>query len=254
MKKQVCQREELYKYANELLQVDSYKDYCPNGLQVQGKSDIKLIVSGVTASQALIEAAIKIKADAILVHHGWFWRSDESPIVGQLHRRLKLLMDHDINLIAYHLPLDGHLTLGNNAQLGKQMGWKTTGQSQANRLVWYGKPNSGQGTLGKLSKDIEQKLSRKPLLIGNPAKKITKIAWCTGAAQGYLEEAIALGVDVFISGEVSEPTFHLAQESGVAYIAAGHHATERYGVQALGNALAKKFGIRHQFIDIPNPV
>lgn len=254
MKKQVCQREELYKYANELLQVDSYKDYCPNGLQVQGKSDIKLLVSGVTASQALIEAAIKMKADSILVHHGWFWKSDESPIVGQLHQRLKLLMAHDINLLAYHLPLDGHPTLGNNAQLGKRMGWKTTGQSPVNRLVWYGKPNSSQLTLGKLSKDIEQKLSRKPLVIGNSAKKITKIAWCTGAAQGYLEEAISLGADVFISGEVSEPTFHLAQESGVAYIAAGHHATELYGVQALGNALAKKFGIQHKFIDIPNPV
>lgn len=254
MKKQPCLREELYKYANELLQVEQYNDYCPNGLQVQGKSEIQLLVSGVTASQALIDAAIKVKADAILVHHGWFWKNDEAPIVGQLHRRLKRLMDHDINLLAYHLPLDGHAKLGNNAQLGNILGWKALGLSPTNPLVWFGKPATTQSTLGKLAKEIEQKLARKPLVIGSNTKPIKKIAWCTGAAQGYLEEAIALGADVFISGEVSEPTFHLAQESGVAYIAAGHHATERYGVQAVGKALAKKFGIQHQFIDIPNPV
>lgn len=247
-------RLEVTRYLDHLLQVNRFKDYCPNGLQVQGKDKIFRIVSGVTASQALIEEAIAHKADALIVHHGWFWKNDEAPIVGQLHKRLKLLMEHDINLFAYHLPLDQHPKLGNNAQLAKITGWKVTGQSPENDLVWLGQPNAKVKTLGQLSSAIEKSLSRKPLVIGKSNQPIKKIAWCTGAAQGYLQEAIACGVDVFISGEISEPTFHLAMESGVAYISAGHHATERYGVQALGNELAKKFGIEHQFVDIPNPV
>lgn len=254
MKKTHCHRDEFKQYADNLLQISRFKDYCPNGLQVQGKDQLSLLVSGVTASQALIEAAIEAQADAILVHHGWFWRNDEAQIVGQLHKRLKLLMDHDINLLAYHLPLDAHPTLGNNAQLARVASWQVTGQSPENELLWLGKPANEGVSLAEFANDLGRSLGREPLLIGEKEKPIHKIAWCTGAAQGYLSEAIQLGVDVFISGEISESTFHLAQEFGVAYIAAGHHATERYGVQALGTELANKFGIQHQFIDIFNPV
>lgn len=252
--KKSCQLDTLRNFTDQLLEIGRYKDYCPNGLQVQGKQEIHKIITGVTASKALIEAAIDVKADAIFVHHGWFWRNDESAIVGQLFHRLKLLMDHEISLFAYHLPLDGHLKLGNNAQLAKLLGWEVTGQAINNELLWLGRPAKSNISLEQFAADIEKKLDRKPLLIGDPARKIKKIAWCTGAAQGYLQHAVEQGVDVFISGEVSEPTFHLAQESGVAYIAAGHHATERYGVDALGQALAKQFGITHEFIDIYNPV
>lgn len=253
MKKNNCQRDELTNYVNQLLEVERFQDYCPNGLQVQGKNTIRKIVSGVTASLALIEKAVEAKADAIIVHHGWFWKNDESPIVGQLYRRLKLLMDHDISLFAYHLPLDAHPKVGNNAQLGKIAGWKYTGQSSIKSLISLGEPKSVQ-TLENFAVTLGKNLGREPLVIGDKTRKIKRIAWCTGAAQSYFDAAILEGVDVFISGEVSEPTFHLAQESGVAYIAAGHHATERFGVAALGEALAKKFGITHEFIDIPNPV
>ena len=253
MKKNNCQRDELRNYINQLLEVERFQDYCPNGLQVQGKNTIRKIVTGVTASVALLEQAIDAKADAILVHHGWFWKSDESPIVGQLYNRLKLLMDNDISLFAYHLPLDAHPKVGNNIQLGKVAGWKHTGQSSTKSLINLGEPRAVQ-SLEKFATDLGKRLGREPLVIGDKSRKIKKIAWCTGAAQSYFDAAILEGVDVFISGEVSEPTFHLAQESGVAYIAAGHHATERYGVTALGELLAEKFGIIHQFIDIPNPV
>ena len=253
MKKNNCQRDELRNYINQMLEVERFQDYCPNGLQVQGKNTIRKIVTGVTASRGLIEQAIEAKADAILVHHGWFWKNDESPIVGQLYNRLKLLMDNDISLFAYHLPLDAHPKVGNNAQLGKVAGWKHTGQSASKSLISLGEPRTVQ-SLEKFAADLGKSLGRDPLVIGDKTRKIKKIAWCTGAAQSYFDAAILEGVDVFISGEVSEPTFHLAQESGVAYIAAGHHATERFGVSALGEALAKKFGITHQFIDITNPV
>lgn len=247
-------RQELSKYIHQLLAVDRFKDYCPNGLQVQGKDDILRIVTGVTASQALIEEAIEAKADALIVHHGWFWKNDEAPIVGQLHQRLKLLMKHDINLFAYHLPLDQHPKLGNNAQLAKIAGWKIRGRNEQNDLVCLGQPALGVKTLSQLASSLEMALGRKPIVIGKDSRSVKKIAWCTGAAQGYFQQAIDSGADVFISGEISEPTFHLAQESGVAYISAGHHATEKYGVQALGSDLVKKFGIEHQFIDIPNPI
>jgi dinuclear metal center YbgI/SA1388 family protein len=253
MKKNNCQRDELKNYANQLLEVERFQDYCPNGLQVQGKNTIGKLVTGVTASLALIESAIDAKADAMLVHHGWFWKNDEAPIVGQLHRRLKLLMDNDISLFAYHLPLDAHPKVGNNVQLSKVAGWKHMGQSSIKSLISLGQPSSIQ-SLEKFALNLGKSLGRDPLVIGDKTRKIKKIAWCTGAAQSYFDAAIMEGVDVFISGEVSEPTFHLAQESGVAYIAAGHHATERFGVAALGEVIAKKFGIIHEFIDIPNPV
>jgi dinuclear metal center YbgI/SA1388 family protein len=256
-------RDELSLFLDDHLQVARIKDYCPNGLQVQGKPIIKKLVSGVTASMALIEEAIALKADAIMVHHGWFWKNDDARVVGQLHSRLKLLMDHEINLFAYHLPLDVHPVLGNNAQLAKVMGWKPLKASEKtflgsssvmDGLIWEGRPEASQKTLGQLARSISGRLGRDPLVIGDLNKPIKRIAWCTGGAQGYINQAISMKVDAYISGEVSEQTFHAAQESGVAYIAAGHHATERYGIGALGEFVAQKYKLSHQFVDIPNPV
>ncbi|MFM8461342.1 MAG: Nif3-like dinuclear metal center hexameric protein, partial [Polynucleobacter victoriensis] len=223
----------------------------------------KKIITGVTASLALIEQAIEEKADAILVHHGWFWKSDDSRVVGQLHDRLKLLMSHDINLFAYPLPLDVHPQLGNNAQLAKMMGWAVAKPSKKSALatlgvmdglIWEGKPAASQKTLGQLARSLASRLGRDPLVVGDQDQPIKRIAWCTGGAQNYIKEASLMKVDAYISGEISESTFHAANEMGVAYIAAGHHATERYGIQALGQHLQKTFRIKHQFIDLPNPV
>jgi dinuclear metal center YbgI/SA1388 family protein len=256
-------RDELSVYLDDHLQVARIKDYCPNGLQVQGKPIIKTLISGVTASIALIEEAIALKADAIMVHHGWFWKNDDARVIGQLHSRLKLLMDHEINLFAFHLPLDVHPVLGNNAQLAKVMGWRPlkaperaflSSSSVMDGLIWEGRPEASQKTLGQLARSISGRLGRDPLVIGDLNKPIKRIAWCTGGAQGYINQAIAMKVDAYISGEVSEQTFHAAQESGVAYIAAGHHATERYGIGALGEFVAQKYKLNHQFVDIPNPV
>jgi dinuclear metal center YbgI/SA1388 family protein len=256
MKTKTPTRESIESYLNNLLRISHFKDYCPNGLQVQGKTHIKTIVSGVTASIALIEKAIELKADAILVHHGWFWKNDDSRIVGQLHARLQLLMQHDINLYAYHLPLDQHPEFGNNVQLARVLGFEIQGQSKENDLVWYGKASQGaqKKTLKDLTAHIEKKLSRTPLVIGDEKQSIKKIAWCTGGAQDYIDIAANLGADVYISGEISEQTTHTARELGIAYISAGHHATESYGVQALCAHLAKAYGIRHIHVDIPNPV
>ncbi len=255
VKKSGILRDDLAQHLANYLQIAKSKDYCPNGLQVQGRDRIQKIVSGVTASQALIEAAIQAKADAILVHHGWFWKSDDPGIVGQLHARLKLLMDHNINLFAYHLPLDIHPIVGNNAQLAKVMSWK--GQAallpgMMDGLMWQA--NIQPMSLQQLTKSLASRLGRDPLVIGEPKQSIKKVAWCTGGAQGYIKEALSLGVDAYISGEVSEQTYHFAKEMGIVYISAGHHATERYGVQALGQYINKTFKIEHQFVDIPNPV
>ena len=242
-------------YLNDFLQISHFKDYCPNGLQVQGKKNIKTIVTGVTASLELIEEAIKAKADAILVHHGWFWKNDDSRIVGQLHKRLALLMQHELNLFAYHLPLDQHPKVGNNVQLAKVLGFHIEGQSKENDLVWFGKPSKNKKLLLKeLSEQLETKLNRKPLVIGDLNKEIKKVAWCTGGAQGYIQIAANLDADVYISGEISEQTTHASNELDIAYISAGHHATESYGVKALGKHLAQELGIRHIHIDVPNPV
>jgi dinuclear metal center YbgI/SA1388 family protein len=249
-------REELANYLAQTLNIAQYRDYCPNGLQVEGRAEIGLVVSGVTASQALIEAALDLKADAILVHHGYFWRGEDARVIGTKHKRLRALLTSDVNLFAYHLPLDGHPELGNNAQLARQLSLVGSDRFGEDKLGWLGVPEADANivTVGDLARLIERRLGRAPLLIGDADQPLGKIAWCTGAAQGFLGDAIAAGASVYISGEISEPTVHLARETGVAYIAAGHHATERYGVQALGAHVADHFGIRHQFVDIDNPV
>jgi dinuclear metal center YbgI/SA1388 family protein len=243
----------LLDYTGELLQVARFRDYCPNGLQVQGRDEIRTIVSGVTASMALLEAAVERKADLVLVHHGYFWRNEDQRVLGIKRARLKLLLEHDINLAAYHLPLDAHPELGNNVQLGQVMGVAVEGIAGDPPIIAYGSLEQAL-TLAALGAHLHKALDRMPMLIGDMDKELSRIAWCTGAAQGHFEEAIALGVDAFLSGEISEQTVHQARESGIAYIGAGHHATERYGIQALGRHLADKFSLQHFFIDIENPV
>lgn len=246
---------ELASFTDNLLEIKHFKDYCPNGLQVEASDKIEKIITGVTASQALIEEAIKRKADALLVHHGYFWRGEAEPLVGIKGLRIRRLIENKISLLAYHLPLDAHPVLGNNAQLAKLLGFDIIGGVDAGD-----RPIALQGklitpsNLTQLCETIEVQLARKPQVFGEGNKLIEKVAWCTGAAQSYFEQAIAAGVDCFITGEVSEQTYHLAQESGVAFIAAGHHATERYGVKALGQHLAAQFAVDVEFVDINNPV
>ncbi|MCM2305892.1 MAG: Nif3-like dinuclear metal center hexameric protein [Sulfuritalea sp.] len=246
-------REDLRAYLDGLLDAASFRDYCPNGLQVEGCERVQRIVCGVTASQALIEAAIERGADTLLVHHGWFWKAEDGRVTGFRRQRMARLLAHDINLFAYHLPLDAHATLGNNAQLAARLGWTVSGRFGEQDIGFVGVPPAPT-PVGELARQIERALGRAPLLIGDPGRKVARIAWCSGGAQGYFEAALAAAADVFISGEISEQTVHLARETGMAYIAAGHHATERYGAMALGAHLAEKFGIDCEFVDIDNPV
>jgi len=247
------QRKELDAYLEHYLEVAKFRDYCPNGLQVEGRDSIDRLVTGVTASVDLLEAAIAARADAVLVHHGYFWRGEDPRIVGTRRRRIALLIERDLNLYAFHLPLDAHAEVGNNAALARLLGFGVTGRFGEQDLGMHGEIDGGI-TLGELAERIEERLKRAPLIIGDASRPVRRIAWCTGAAQSYLDDAVRLGVDVYLSGEISEQTVHLARESGVAYIAAGHHATERFGIQALGAHLASRFGIEHRFIDAPNPV
>lgn len=247
------ERAALDAYLADFLQVPDFRDYCPNGLQVEGRAEVACIVTGVTASSALIEAAVGEGADALLVHHGYFWRGEDGRITGMRRRRIAALLSHDLNLFAYHLPLDVHPEVGNNAQLALRFGLAPSGRFGEQDIGVHGWLQE-EITLARFAERIEQETARRPLLIGDPGRPLRRVAWCTGGAQGLFEQAIALGVDAYISGEISEQTVHAARESGVAYIAAGHHATERYGVQALGEHLALRFGLRHRFIDIDNPV
>lgn len=252
--------QQLSDWLDATLQPQRFKDYCPNGLQVEGKSSISHIITGVTATQALLEAAVERKADAILVHHGWFWKNENPVVRGTKRQRLALALAHELNVFAYHLPLDAHPTLGNNAQLAQVLGLTpeldADGQPRLcgpDDLIWVGRCPNGT-TLQALGDRVCNALQRPPLLVGNLQQNIRRIAWCTGGAQGMMQAAVDAGVDAYLTGEASEPTYHLAQETGTAFIGAGHHATERYGVQALGQAIANEFGIRVDFVDIDNPI
>lgn len=248
--------QELINYSNELLTPERYRDYCPNGLQVEGRAEVRKIVTGVTASQALLDSAVELNADLILVHHGYFWKGEAEPVTGIKKRRLKTLLENDISLVAYHLPLDGHPELGNNARLAELLGLQVDGGLEPENplsIGLVGRLNTPM-TAAAFSRHITAVLGREVMHIEGGADQIETVAWCSGAAQGYIDKAAQLGVDAYISGEISEPTVHSARELGIHYYSAGHHATERYGVQALGQALAKKFGLEHQFVDIKNPV
>ncbi|HLP98587.1 MAG TPA: Nif3-like dinuclear metal center hexameric protein [Sideroxyarcus sp.] len=244
---------ELRDYIESELAVSRFRDYCPNGMQVEGRAEVSRIATGVTASQAVLEEAIAWGADAILVHHGYFWRGEDAVITGVKKRRVALLLRHDVSLLAYHLPLDAHPLLGNNAQLAERLGLVVEGCFGEQDIACRGVLRQPQ-TLQQFALHIQSTLQRAPLVIGRADANIGRIAWCSGGGQGYFEQAIALGVDAFLTGEVSEQNVHVAQETGVAFIAAGHHATERYGVQALGEHLAARFGLAHRFFDQDNPV
>ncbi|CAN1526532.1 COG0327 Uncharacterized conserved protein [Burkholderiaceae bacterium] len=248
---------QLVQACQTLLTPERFKDYGPNGLQVEGKAQVDVLISGVTASKALIEAAIDAKADAILVHHGLFWRGQEGTVTGWMKQRLRLLLAHDISLLAYHLPLDAHPEWGNNAQLGRRLGWRADSQFGEQQLGCLGQaaddtvwPNAQA-----LAAHLQQGLGRAPVWVGaeDVTRPIRRVAWCSGGAQSYFEAAIAAGADAFVTGEISEPQAHLARETGVAFFACGHHATERYGAPAVAAHVAAQLGLVHRFIDIDNP-
>lgn len=245
---------ELADYCHRLLGVERFTDYCPNGLQIEGDRPLRRLVTGVSASQRLIDAALAAEADALLVHHGFFWKTEPAPLIGLKGRRIGALMRAGLSLFAYHLPLDAHPELGNNRQLADVLGLRDVRPSSgADDLLWSGhlaEPLPGAA----LAEHVARVLGREPLHLAVVNRPLSRIAWCTGAAQGAIERAAALGVDGYLSGEVSEQTVHLARELGIDYLAVGHHASERYGVQALGAHLAAHFGLEHRYIEIENPV
>ena len=250
----------LLQWLDQYLNSANFKDYCPNGLQVEGSSTVKHIVTGVTASQALLEAAVEQGADTVLVHHGWFWKNEDERIRGMKKKRLAFALKHNLNLFAYHLPLDAHPVVGNNTQLAHVLGFKQNIDTDGNP-IGFGPENLIQVghleaplTLEELAKHIAQQLEREPLVVGNAQKLIQSVAWCSGGAQGFMQDAMNAGVDLYLSGEASEPNYHYAQESDTAYIGAGHHATERYGVKALGEKIHAEFGVCVRFLDINNPI
>lgn len=228
-----------------------FTDYCPNGLQVEGREEIARIVTGVTASLALIERAIALRADALLVHHGYFWRGEDPRIIRQKRKRLGLLLAADLNLFAYHLPLDAHGEVGNNVMLARRLGWSVQGRFGKQQLGCLG--SAPQATIGQLAQAVARDLGRTPLVVGEADAPVGALAWCTGGAQDWIEDAWAAGARTFVSGEISEPTAHFAREMGITYLACGHHATERDGIRALGDHLAAHYGLDHVFIDLDNP-
>lgn len=252
-------RQQLQAAFDRLLAPERFKDYGPNGLQVEGRETVLRIVSGVTASRALIEAAIAARADALFVHHGLFWRGQDGRVTGWMRQRLALLLAHDINLYAYHLPLDAHPELGNNAQLGQRLGLVAregaAGRFGEQELGWLGARADGGhfADAPALAAHVAAVLGRPATCVEGATRPVRHVAWCTGGAQGFFEAAIAAGADAFITGEISEPQAHYARETGVAFIAAGHHATERYGAPAAAAQVAAQLGIAHEFIDIENP-
>lgn len=245
-------RDALIEHLNHLLHPELFKDYAPNGLQVQGKSEVQCIVCAVSATQRVIDRACELQADALLVHHGWFWRGENAAVVGTKYKRLKALLSADINLIAYHLPLDAHETLGNNARLGALLGATEITQLTDEPFVWTG--TVAAESLEALADRVGQLLGREPLVLGQREEPIRKLAWCSGAAQDFFEIAVAAGVDAYLSGEAAERTTHFARESGVPYLVCGHHATERLGICALGEYIEKELGLECIFVDDDNPI
>ncbi len=252
-------RDTVHRWLEHTLEPARFRDYAPNGLQVEGRDTLRHVVTGVTASLALIEEALRRGADTLLVHHGWFWKNEDARVCGARRARLASVLRHELNLFAYHLPLDAHPTLGNNAQLARVLGFTPSRNAEGapltcgpSDLMWLGE--CAPQSLDALAQHIGTRLGRPALALGDGNKRIARLAWCTGGAQSMMDAAIAQGVDAFITGEASEQNFHQAQESGTAFIAAGHHATERYGAQALGQALAQEFGIQVDFVDLFNPV
>ncbi|MHB1374259.1 MAG: Nif3-like dinuclear metal center hexameric protein [Thauera sp.] len=245
---------ELRNHLETLLDAQRLRDYCPNGLQVEGRAEVARVLCGVTASQALLDRAAAGGHDAVFVHHGLFWKGDDGRVTGFRRQRLRTLLANDISLFAYHLPLDVHPELGNNAQLARLMGWEGEGRFADQDLGWIGRPSGSVQSADAVAQVLADRLGRTPLLVGDGGRPVRRIAWCTGGAQGYFEQAILAGADLYVSGEISEQTVHLARESGVPYIAAGHHATERYGARAIAAHLTRELGLAAEFVDLDNPV
>jgi dinuclear metal center YbgI/SA1388 family protein len=252
----MAQLSELVHWCNQTLQANAFKDYCPNGLQIEGKAEVQHVVSSVTASLEAIETALEIGADVLMVHHGFFWKGEASPLVGLKGRRIKQLMQADISLMAYHLPLDAHPQLGNNAALAEVLGISITGALDLSERFPIGNIGEFEQPLSSLAVQqlLAQRLGQMPVMVADPAKMIQRIGFCSGAAQDYLYKAADQGCDAYFSGEISERTYHEAREYGIAYFAAGHHATERYGIQRLASALAQQFGIQHSYVELNNPI
>lgn len=245
-------RNDILAWFDEVLQTASFKDYAPNGLQVEGRETVGKIATSVTASKAAIDFAVEQGADLLLVHHGMFWKSEPQTITGWKKERIAALLEHNINMAGYHLPLDAHPVLGNNAQLAQKLGFETDKRFGEQNLLNSGRLKQPQ-TLAQLTAHIETVLQRKPTVIGNPLQIIKSAAWCTGGAQGFFQTAIDEGADVYLTGEISEAQYHLANETGTAFIGAGHHATERYGIRALAEAAAEVFGVEVCHFDENNP-
>lgn len=246
-------RQTLASWLDASMQPALFRDYCPNGLQVEGTDHVGTLVCGVTASADFIDAAIAAGADAILVHHGWFWKNEDRRVVGWRKARMARVMGAELNLFAYHLPLDAHPAYGNNAQLAQVLGLEALPDRFGEQsLGWLGHASDCH-SVGELAERVSQRLGRTPIVVGHPQQALGRIGWCTGGAQSWFESALDAGATAYLSGEISEPNAHLARESGSAYLACGHHATERYGVQALGRAAAEALGLRALFIDIDNP-
>jgi len=245
---------ELIEYCNSRLDAGSFEDYCPNGLQVEASLEVSRVVTGVTASLALIEAAAAAGAELLLVHHGYFWKNEAPPLTGMKGRRIQALYRYGMSLAAYHLPLDAHAQIGNNACLGGLLGCTGAKSIEGENGLLWGSEFSSALAIDALLAKVQEITGREPLLLPGGDHAVRRLAWCTGGAQGWVDKAADLGFDAYLTGEVSETSFHIAAERNIHFIAAGHHATERYGIQALGKELEDKFNVKHEFIDIPNPV
>ena len=246
-------REHLRDYLDTLLEAARFRDYCPNGLQVEGRAEVQRVVCGVSASQALLDEAVRREADAVLVHHGWFWKGEDGCVTGIRRTRLATLLGRDISLFAYHLPLDAHPELGNNAQLAREADWRVDGHFGEQDIGFIGSP-AAPTTATVVAESLQRLLGRSVMVAGAGDRLVTRIAWCSGGGQGLFEQAIAAGADCYVSGEISEHSVHLAREAGVPYLAAGHHATERFGPMALARHLHERLGLDCEFVDIDNPV
>ncbi len=243
---------EIINHLNGLLKPQRFRDYAPNGLQVQGSDRVRKIITAVSASQRAIDFAIEQEAEMLLVHHGYFWKHENPVVEGLKAQRLAKLLRHQINLVAYHLPLDQHERFGNNALFAEHFDCVEVWQSLVEALIWHAeiKPIAAE----ELRRQLSQQLGREALMLGESRGPVSRIGWCTGAAQDYFSQAVAEGAQLFISGEYAERTYHEANELGALYISCGHHASERAGVRALGEYLGEEFGLTVRFFDEPNPL
>ncbi len=248
------ERAQLVTRVNELMEIDRFEDYCPNGLQVEGREEVRSIVTAVTASIHAVEAAVERNAELLLVHHGLFWKGEDPRVVGPRRKRLKLLLENEINLVAYHLPLDAHPELGNNAQWAQSLGCSVEGTLESAELVCWCELDEPLGA-EELAERVAAGLGgRLPLVINGRQRPLKRIGWCSGGAEDYVVHAAEAGLDAYLTGEVSERSYHEAMEREICFFSCGHHATERSGVQALGGWINQEFGLEHHFVDEPNPV